>query len=401
MTNTDKNIELLEKIRSWYERYPDPSAIFTSVLRSVEDEVDSALVVLDTNALLVPYSTSKESLEQIERTYQSLIHQDRLFIPGHVAREFGKRRAENLKEVHQQISRIRDSVQTIQLGNYPLLESVDSYREAKELQAATNEKISEIRHKCNELIDYIEEWHWDDPVSEMYRDIFTDDIFVDPEFKNEEIADELKWRYEHKIPPGYKDSKKEDSGLGDLLIWYTILQLAEQHKNAVIFVSGDEKADWQHRSEGKAIFPRDELRIEFMGYAGEKSFHMVNFSHFMGLFGADEEVLREIREEEIAKRNEHLNEDLDAEDIEKLWNTFLEATKSDRLGVYALLTEARPFFSDGVLYISFPSEYGFHKERLEQPQNANYLDELAKGIFGSHCQVSVEYTDDLPFDGFL
>ena len=399
MSNKDKIEELAEKIQSWYKRYPDASAIFTSLLHSVEDTVGSALVVLDTNALLVPYSTSKESLEEIERTYQSLIHQNRLFIPGHVAREFGKRRAENLKEVHQQISQMRDSIKPIQLGSYPLLESVDSYKKAKQLQADTNENISQIRHRFNELLDYIEEWHWDDPVSDMYREMFTNDIFVDPEFKNEEIADQLKWRYDHKIPPGYKDSKKEDSGLGDLLIWYTILQLAEQHKSAVIFVSGDEKADWQHRSEGRAIFPRDELRIEFMGYAGKKAFHMVNFSRFMELFGADEEVLREIREEEIYKRKKHLIEDLNAEKLGKIWNNLLEAAKSDKPGIYALLTEARPFFSDGVLNISFPSEYGFHKERLEQPQNLNYLNELIKGIFGIHCQMSVEFTDDLPFDG--
>lgn len=401
MTYKNTNEELKAKIRSWYERYPDPSAIFTSILSSVEDAIDSALVVLDTNALLVPYSTSKESLEQIERTYQSLIQQNRLFIPGHVAREFGKRRAENLKEVHQQLSRMRDSIQPVQLGNYPLLESVDSYQKAKQHQAEINDNISEIRQKCNELIDFIEEWHWDDPVSDMYREMFSDEIFVDPEFENDEIANDLRWRFEHKIPPGYKDSKKEGSGLGDLIIWYTILQLAEQHKSAVIFVSGDEKADWQHRSEGRAIFPRDELRIEFMSYAGEYSFHMVNFSHFMGLFGADEDVLREIRIEEIAKREEQLNEDLNAQNLDNLWLAFLKAARSDKIGVYSLLAEARPFFSDGVLYISFPSEYGFHKERLEQPQNLKYLNELAEGIFGSHFQVSVIFRDDLPFTHIL
>ena len=60
----------------------------------------------------------------------------------------------------------------------------------------------------------------------------------------------------HHIPPGYKDAGKEDSGIGDLLIWHTILELGKVHKKSVIFVSGDEKPDWFKQSQNVALHLR-------------------------------------------------------------------------------------------------------------------------------------------------
>ena len=72
--------------------------------------------MLDTNTLLVPYTTSKESLKQIEETYKTLIGQERLVIPAQVAREFAKNRASKIGEVFQQLSRNKESSVSIQTG---------------------------------------------------------------------------------------------------------------------------------------------------------------------------------------------------------------------------------------------------------------------------------------------
>jgi hypothetical protein len=54
-------------------------------------------------------------------------------------------------------------------------------------------------------------------------------------------------RYEHRLPPGFRDGEKELNRFGDLIIWYEILEksacsVAEFPK--VLFVTNDEKLDW-------------------------------------------------------------------------------------------------------------------------------------------------------------
>ena len=70
-----------------------------------------------------------------------------------------------------------------------------------------------------------------------------------------------------------------------------------------------------------------------------------------------------------------------------LWSQLLERVKDEKVGVYALLTEGKPNEGDGTLVIEFPPEYGFHKERLEQPNNLNFVRDLAQEIYG---QVTVK-----------
>ena len=70
-----------------------------------------------------------------------------------------------------------------------------------------------------------------------------------------------------------------------------------------------------------------------------------------------------------------------------LWSQLLERVKDEKVGVYALLTEGKPNEGDRTLVIEFPPEYGFHKERLEQPNNLDFVRELAQELYG---QVTVK-----------
>ena len=75
---------------------------------------------------------------------------------------------------------------------------------------------------------------------------------------NDDVLKNLAHRVMHKIPPGYKDASKDDGGVGDVLIWHSLIQLARDKNTAVVFVTGDEKADWMVRSGGNALYPRFE-----------------------------------------------------------------------------------------------------------------------------------------------
>jgi hypothetical protein len=142
-------------------------------------------------------------------------------------------------------------------------------------------------------------WNWDDPVSTLYSRLFTTDCIIDPPFDKDAVQKELELRYRHNIPPGYKDASKDDGGVGDYLIWKTILEIGTVTNRSVILVSGDEKLDWRHKIEKQALYARYELVDEFRRHSSGQSFYLIQFSQLLDLYGASEEIVREVRQTEI------------------------------------------------------------------------------------------------------
>ncbi len=283
--------------------YPEAASIFTSQLKSLEEIKDDCYIVLDTNVLVAPYIIGKEDpgkddlLEQCKITYKKLIDQKRLIIPGQVAREFTKIRIEKLAELHHQLS-LKKQTQPIQRGKYPLLNSLPEYQEVERLQHEINHRIKVYQEAISKVLTHIQSWQLSDPVLLLYSQLFDEDVIYDPQFNEEETKKDLQRRQAHHIPPGYKDAGKEDSGIGDLLIWYTILELGKAQKKSIIFVSGDGKPDWFRQSENVALYLRYELVDEFRRQSGGQSFHVIKFAKFLKLYGASEKVVEEVRQEE-------------------------------------------------------------------------------------------------------
>jgi hypothetical protein len=90
-------------------------------------------------------------------------------------------------------------------------------------------------------------------------------------------------RYSKKIPPGYKDAKK-DSGdfdkFGDLIIWKDMIAKAKSEKRPIIFVSDDAKEDWWWIHKGRKLGPRPELIEEFRAES-DQDFHIYEFGQFL------------------------------------------------------------------------------------------------------------------------
>ena len=111
--------------------YPEANSIFKISLKKLKDIKDDCYIVLDTNVLLVPYTTSKESLAQIQKTYETLISESRLIVPVQVAREFVKNRPNKLIDLYQDLCRKRDENIQLKKGIYPLLAFLDEYQEVQ------------------------------------------------------------------------------------------------------------------------------------------------------------------------------------------------------------------------------------------------------------------------------
>jgi rRNA-processing protein FCF1 len=276
--------------------YPDPIGLISWAPRTLDEVKDTACVVLDTNALLVPYATGRSSLEEIAKTYRTLVSAKRLVVPGQVIREFATNRVSKLQELYQQMSRKKNLAITRE--RYPLLESVNEYLGMTELEDKIDGLIVTYRQAVDGLLSHIRNWYWNDPVTLLYQSLFAEGVVHDPQLDKVKIGEDLAKRVEHKIPPGYKDSAKDDGGVGDVLIWHTILDVGKERKLPVIFVSDDQKADWWLRSEGISLYPRFELVDEYRRNSDGQSFHIMIFSKFLEIMGASKTLVEEVRKEE-------------------------------------------------------------------------------------------------------
>ena len=176
---------------------------------------------------------------------------------------------------------------------------IPEYDESVRIEDELDKLLDAYKKAVGQVIGHIQSWTWNDPVSLLYHELFSKETVFDPPFDKGKLNEELESRYSHQIPPGYKDAGKDDGGIGDLLIWKTILELGTAQKKNVILVSGEEKPDWWHKSEGQPLYPRFELFDEFRRVSDGCSFHIVSFSKFLDLYGASEQVVAEVRETEI------------------------------------------------------------------------------------------------------
>lgn len=276
--------------------FPEPAQVFAFSPVHLKEALQTGVVVVDTNVLLVPYTTGPASLDQIRQTFERLARDDRLRVPGQVAREFADNRAEKLKTLFQQLSRKREI--SLPRSQYSLLEGIPAYKDITTREDTLIAALEEYRKAIGGLLDTIAMWQWDDPVSQIYRELFKPSTVIEPEIDRENLLEELKYRQGHRIPPGYKDAGNEYSGIGDLLIWKAILKIGKTESRHLIFVSGDEKTDWRYQSEKRALYPRIELLDEYRIASSGNSLLMITFAELLEQFDVPAPVVAEVRKEE-------------------------------------------------------------------------------------------------------
>lgn len=88
---------------------------------------------------------------------------------------------------------------------------------------------------------------------------------------------------------------------------------------------------------------------------------------------------------------------VDAEMIRTCWQDILERIKKVRMSAQAFLIEGKPVdVKDGSLILSFPAEYGFHKEKVEQPENKNAIEQVLKEVTGTGLKLKCKFVSELP-----
>jgi len=277
--------------------YPSPKKSFSFYLKSISEVKEDCIFVLDANVLLLPFTTDVKNLEAIKNVYQNLAENDRLFLPAQAVREYLDNRAKKLADINEALSK-KSNQSFNYVGAHPLLSGLDKYQEVIAQETVLKEAIKTYQKKIRETLDAVQTWGWNDPVSKMYHEVLAERVLNDDALDLEEISKDLKRRNELNIPPGYKDKSKEENAAGDLLIWHELLNLAQEKATHVVFVSGDEKADWWHQSGKSPLYPRFELVDEFREKTEGKSFHIISLSKLLALFETDDEVVNSIKDSE-------------------------------------------------------------------------------------------------------
>lgn len=285
--------------------YPSGRGLFSIVPGELSFLCRRALIFLDTSCLLRPYSASSTGLEEIAKVLTRLSGHGRLRIAEHSAREFFSNRTGAVSKILQRIDSLKSKAQLDPLGSIPLISDTVEFRDLKEAEDALREAHERHKNALTRVVEIVAGWGMDDPVVQLYRNIFPESVVVPNEADPVAFGREVQRRFDSRIPPGFKDQDKEENRDGDLRVWMALLQHCKSEKMHAILVCDDLKSDWWERAGEKRLSPRYELIEEFHRETEGKSFAMLTFPQFLESFGASEEVVREAREADRL-RNERM-----------------------------------------------------------------------------------------------
>ncbi|WP_146037246.1 PIN-like domain-containing protein [Novosphingobium guangzhouense] len=284
--------------------YPDAQALFRHEQPKLSDISDKCIVVLDANVLLFPFEMQSASVTEIEKVYTRLAKEGRLIIPGQAAREFYKNRSGKIAAIADAVDGfVERAKKPVFDKTIPLLEDDKDYAEAKALAVEIINKGKDIVKKLSAVNERLKDEVGGDRVSSIYRKVLTDcvcELNLNEE-QRAEIKAEVARRAQLEIAPGFKDHGKEDGGVGDYIIWKTILREAKQRGAHCIFVTEEKKPDWFVKRKG-AFQPRPELLDEFRAETLGKSVHLIPLSGLLSVFKASDEVVQEVQELEERNR---------------------------------------------------------------------------------------------------
>jgi hypothetical protein len=278
--------------------FPETHEIFSFEYKNFEQIKNSCIYVFDTNILFIPFYITKKGLSDYQAIFSKIKNQKRLYIPGHVSREFAKNRGDVIKTIFRKLNESKQNISNFnsKLDSLPILEENEDYLNIKKIEKEIAELKEKYKDNIDNLSDHVKSWNWNDPVSSFYKKFWTKDMIFDLDVDEGEISTDLEFRINHKIAPGYNDSNKLDNGIGDLIIWKTILEIGKKRKQDVVFVTDDAKNDWFYSEFNTVLYPKFELFDEFRRSTNGKTISIINFEKFLVSQDAKAETIEELKE---------------------------------------------------------------------------------------------------------
>ena len=260
-------------------------SVFPAYFRPSTDDYakiwSEGIFSLDANVLLNLYRYSSEARKELESALTGVKGQ--LFITHQAAKEFLRNRitvtASQADEYNKATRSIAELTATISnKKKHPFLDDGE-LPPFLTIMDEVNKQLEAQKHKLlkrlteDEILDFVE-GHFDQRTGPGFD---ADALTL--------LTAEGEKRYEHEIPPGYKDGKKDQSGdphrkFGDLIVWKQLINESKKQGKPLIFITDDQKEDWWLEQSGRTIGPRPELREEFLNEAGQ-DFWMYTVDRFI------------------------------------------------------------------------------------------------------------------------
>lgn len=277
--------------------FPDAGDLLRpSLIKGASDP--DVLIVLDTNVLLLPFKVGGREFSEIKGVFTKLAEEGRLRVPARVVREYLKNRDAHLGNI---LKSVQDKASTLRNvgGNLPhFLKDLDEAHPVLTADECLQKAGRDYAKALQPLIDRMKAWRGDDPVTLAYQKIFGPEVVVEYEPNRAKTAQDWKTRLDQKVPPGYKDAGKPDKGIGDFLIWLTILEIGSSNQKDLIFVTGEEKADWLVRSGNEGVYPRSELIDEYRRRTNGRNLQLLKLADLLREVGVPERIVEDVRDAE-------------------------------------------------------------------------------------------------------
>lgn len=289
--------------------YEKPIDIISTKYKTAKEISEDCIYFLDTNVLLLPYTTGSKELNILENVYSNLVSSNKLYIPEQVLKEFAKNRPTKLCDMYKVISDYLSTLKIKDIPEYQLIYDTDEYKSALENQKLVKQSLNQYQNSVRELLSLVQNYNWDDPVSTLYRKIFKESSIISSSYDFDSLKKELENRHTFNLPPAFKDKGKDDAGIGDYIIWKSILDTGLKLQKNIIFVTGDEKADWFHQSNNARLYPRFELLYEFNQFTKGQHIAFISLSGLLEEYHINSDSIEVIRNVELIesarKRNEY------------------------------------------------------------------------------------------------
>lgn len=292
-----------EMIFSLERHFPTVENVF-SPQKFLSSTDDTTIVILDTNVLLLPYvadQLGKKDIKEIENLLQKLKEEKRIFIPERVAREFIRNRDGKIADLVKSLNDKKSRISPPDLDLSKLFQHMEQFNELGEISKQVAKLIKQYKSAYTDMVKGVKSWKGDDPITIIYNKIFNHENIIGLSLSESDAIKDWEFRKLSQCPPGYKDAKKEDTGIGDYLIWKTLIETSISQKKDVIFVTGDQKNDWFVRGDNEALFVRPELIDEFRRETKNHQIRIIKFDELLSENNLSESVVEEI------KRAEHAN----------------------------------------------------------------------------------------------
>ncbi|MGG0293210.1 PIN domain-containing protein [Bacillus pacificus] len=264
--------------------------------KPLENIINDALVVVDTNVLLAAYQWREVTVNEVLNILKRLNDEDRLRIPEQVIMEFAKRRP---TEIIQRINEIDNIISQLQKPKplnqrVPMLEGLEVYKKVIDLQEHYVKNLNDYKEGLIEIKQRLKGLFNNDPILDSIKEIVKNARYTPENIGDEkELAKIAKERFANKKPPGYKDGKKEENSEGDYIVWAHILSLSSD----VIFISAEKKIDWAYTDKhNNVVNVRRELVEEFSRETNGKTFCFINPKDFIKLINPNisDEVIEDL-----------------------------------------------------------------------------------------------------------